>query len=63
MDPQWLRWAKRLQAIAQEGLTYTKDHYDVERYVRIREIAAEIVAGNMGWMPPSSPKTPSPHCR
>ena len=46
MEPTWLQWAKRLQAIAQDGLTYTKDHYDVERYEALREIVAEIVAAH-----------------
>jgi len=44
MDPQWLDWAKRLQAIAQSGFTYTKDHYDVERYEAVQRIAAEMLA-------------------
>jgi ADP-ribose pyrophosphatase YjhB (NUDIX family) len=44
MEPRWLEWAKRLQAIAQDGITYTKDHYDVERYTALREVAAEIIA-------------------
>src|SRR5689334_15833273 len=45
MEPKWLEWAKELQAIAQIGLTYSSDsHFDVERYQRIREIAAEILA-------------------
>ena len=45
MEPQWLRWAKELQAIAQIGLTYSSaNHFDVERYTRIREIAAEIMS-------------------
>ncbi len=43
MDPHWLDWAKRLQAIAQTGITYTKDHYDKERYEAIRQVAAEIL--------------------
>ena len=47
MDPQWLQWAKELQAIAQIGLTYSStSHFDVERYNRIREIAAEILASS-----------------
>ena len=45
MDPAWLDWTKRLQAIAQTGLTYTDDVYDVERYEQLRTIAAEIIAG------------------
>ncbi len=46
MDPDWLRWVKRLQAIAQDGLTYTADDYDVGRYEQLREIAAEILAAH-----------------
>jgi ADP-ribose pyrophosphatase YjhB (NUDIX family) len=41
--PQWLAWARRLQAIAQSGLTYCKDQFDVHRYHQIREIAAEMM--------------------
>jgi ADP-ribose pyrophosphatase YjhB (NUDIX family) len=44
MDPDWLRWVKRLQAIAQDGLTYATDEYDVGRYEQVREVAAEILA-------------------
>lgn len=45
MEPQWLQWAKELQAIAQIGLSYSSDSpFDVERYKRIREIAAEIIS-------------------
>lgn len=40
----WLSWAKELQFIAQAGLTYSKDPYDLERFGRIREIAAEMIA-------------------
>lgn len=43
-NPQWLKWAQRLQAIAQTGLTYAKDPFDIERYESIREISAEIMA-------------------
>jgi ADP-ribose pyrophosphatase YjhB (NUDIX family) len=46
MDPDWLRWVKRLQAIAQDGLTYTRDGYDLGRYEQLREIAAEILAAH-----------------
>ena len=42
---QWLSWAVELQSLAQAGLTYGKDVYDLERYERIREISAEIIAG------------------
>jgi len=41
---RWLEWAVELQSLAQAGLTYGKDVYDKERYARIREIAAEMIA-------------------
>ena len=41
---QWLNWAVELQSLAQAGLTYGRDAYDRERYERIREISAEIMA-------------------
>jgi ADP-ribose pyrophosphatase YjhB (NUDIX family) len=40
----WLEWAQRLQAIAQTGLTYAKDPFDIERYEAVQEIAAEIMS-------------------
>lgn len=40
----WLNWAKEIQFIAQAGITYTKDVYDLERFERLREIAAEMVS-------------------
>ena len=43
-NEQWLQWAVELQSLAQAGLTYGKDVYDQERYERIREISAEILA-------------------
>ena len=43
-NEQWLQWAVELQALAQAGLHYGKDVYDRERYQRIREISAEIIA-------------------
>lgn len=44
MEPIWIDWAKRLQAIAQTGLTYAENPYDVERYEAVRHIAAEMLA-------------------
>jgi ADP-ribose pyrophosphatase YjhB (NUDIX family) len=43
---RWLLWVKRLQALAQDGLTYTADAYDVGRYEQLREIAAEMLAAH-----------------
>ena len=41
---EWLRWSQRIQAIAQTGLAYAKDPYDLERYEALRAIAVEITA-------------------
>src|SRR4051794_22309936 len=48
MEPRWLTWAKELQVIGQTGLNYAQDGYDRERYERLREIAAEILAEGAG---------------
>jgi ADP-ribose pyrophosphatase YjhB (NUDIX family) len=41
---EWLDWAQQLQAIAQNGLTFTENPYDVERFKQILAIASEIMA-------------------
>lgn len=46
--PKWLNWAVELQALAQAGLFYSKDIYDIERFHRIREIAAEMLTDPSG---------------
>ncbi len=43
MKAKWLKWSTELQAIAQAGITYSKDPYDIERFERIREMAAEMM--------------------
>jgi ADP-ribose pyrophosphatase YjhB (NUDIX family) len=45
--PAWLRWAERLQAIAQTGLTYAKEPYDLERYAELRRISVEMAAAGL----------------
>jgi len=47
-NPRWLAWAQHLQALAQTGLTYCKDPFDIERYEAVRRIAAEIMASGAG---------------
>ncbi|MEH2067150.1 MAG: NUDIX hydrolase [Nostoc sp.] len=44
MEPKWLEWAQKLQAIAQNGLTYSENVYDIERYKQLRAIATEMMA-------------------
>jgi ADP-ribose pyrophosphatase YjhB (NUDIX family) len=41
-EPDWLVWARELQAIAQTGLEFTRDPYDRERYEAIRHLSARI---------------------
>lgn len=43
-EPQWLVWARELQAIAQTGLTFSENLYDLERFRRIRAIAIEMLS-------------------
>ena len=40
---QWLSWAMEIQSLAQAGLAYTNNVYDIERYERLRRIAAEMI--------------------
>src|SRR5687768_8607937 len=42
----WLRWAHELQTIAQAGLTYCRDDFDLDRYRSVQRIAAEIIAAH-----------------
>lgn len=44
MEPNWLRWAKQLAALAQNGLTYSDNEYEIDRYKQIRQIAAEMMS-------------------
>ncbi|WP_462324988.1 NUDIX hydrolase [Desulfoplanes sp.] len=43
-SPQWLKWARTIQAISQIGLTYKKNHYDEENFTQLMNIAADMVA-------------------
>ena len=43
-----VEWAEELQSLAQAGLYYVKDEYDRERFQRVREIAAEMLAVRTG---------------
>jgi ADP-ribose pyrophosphatase YjhB (NUDIX family) len=41
----WLTLARELYTLSQAGLAYSKNDFDLERYRRLQEISAEIVAG------------------
>jgi len=48
IEHKWLDWAKQLQSIAQAGLAYSKDIYDVERFELIRDISVEMLSQQTG---------------
>ena len=41
---KWIEWGRKLQAISQTGLHFTRDVYDRERYEQIGVLAVEILA-------------------
>lgn len=43
-EPEWLVIGRELRAIAQIGLTFSKDTFDRQRFNRIRELAASLLA-------------------
>jgi ADP-ribose pyrophosphatase YjhB (NUDIX family) len=45
MNKQWIKWAREIFSLSQAGLTYSKNEFDIERYKRLQEITAEMLAG------------------
>jgi ADP-ribose pyrophosphatase YjhB (NUDIX family) len=43
-EPDWLLWAREIQATAQTGLAFSRDAYDLDRYRALRALAARIMA-------------------
>ena len=43
-EPRWLTIARELRAISQTGLSFTSDGFDRQRYERLRELAALLLA-------------------
>ena len=43
MEPDWLTWARKIQAIGQNGPAYSKDPFDIERFEELRELSVEIL--------------------
>lgn len=41
--PDWLRWAREIQAISQIGLFFSKNAHEESNFSRLQEIAAEIL--------------------
>jgi ADP-ribose pyrophosphatase YjhB (NUDIX family) len=48
MTNKWLAYAQRIQSIAQAGLTYAQNDYDVERYQELRDISVSMMADLSG---------------
>ena len=46
-----LQWARKVQAIAQNGLTFTKDPFDRERYEQLQQLVATILSSEVGISP------------
>lgn len=44
MENKWMKWGRALQVIAQNGLAYSTNVFDIERFEAVRKIAAEILA-------------------
>ena len=44
MESMWMSWVRKLQSIAQAGLSYSKDEHDLGRFRQVQKIAAEIAA-------------------
>lgn len=51
MKTPWLGHVRRLQAIAQTGLAYTKDPYDRQRYRELEEVTSRLI-GDLGDLDP-----------
>ncbi len=47
-DPDWLIWAREIEALAQTGLAFSTDPYDLERYAALRRLAARIMSEHTG---------------
>ena len=43
-DLNWLKWITEIQAISQNGLAYSSNEFDKERYLRLRDLSAEFMA-------------------
>jgi 8-oxo-dGTP pyrophosphatase MutT (NUDIX family) len=47
-QPDWLNWARTLQALAQTGLTYAESPFDRDRYRRLQAVAQDMFAAHTG---------------
>ena len=43
-SPKWLELAQEIFSLSQSGITYSGNQYDIDRYRRLQEITAEMIA-------------------
>ena len=48
MSIKWLEWARQIQSIAQAGLAFTENQYDIDRYNQLRDLSVEIMSEYTG---------------
>jgi len=41
---KWIEWAQEIFSLSQAGVTYSQNPFDIERYKRLQEITAEMIA-------------------
>jgi len=46
-----LEWARKVQAIAQNGLAFTKDPFDKERFEQLQQLVAQILSAELDIEP------------
>jgi ADP-ribose pyrophosphatase YjhB (NUDIX family) len=46
-----LEWARKVQAIAQNGLTFTQDPFDRERYQQLQELVTQVLYAQLDVAP------------
>ncbi len=42
-----IEWARKVQAIAQNGLFFSKDTYDIERYEQLQQLTASVLSAKL----------------
>lgn len=43
-SPKWKEWAQEIFSLSQAGLAYSQNEFDIERYKRLQELTAEMLA-------------------
>ncbi len=51
MQEKWVEWSQRIQAIAQIGLTFSDNEFDIDRYKQLQQVAAEMISEHTNQKP------------